>query len=372
MIYDQSSIIADHIVSLMNFIQRGEDTAVRAMACQALALLIEYKYNIAQSSWSYDKESSSSPISGLIPKIQSFMQESGKTIGKKNRKTQRSTFKEVLETLATGQGPQDRDIQLEDEIVEVNSWARTIQSDVFRRVLSTGFQVHLSHNDVLREIFQVQNRAQVRNSMLSIADKRAGNKTKARSLRASIAIRRRAQNSFLYTEFFEMDKAIADLAAIHSSVGTSAITAALKDEAYAQDSTLLNALDHVRKCVDEDPAKAIKIISKANPPSTLTLALLNEATERDGKKALNTPGLPHLHRLDWRVDITIATNSIAPIWKPSVLLRFQLSDGAIHTVELPLKAFHQLRYNTAKILQEMNQLERHPIMRLTRDGRTMD
>ncbi|KDO33354.1 hypothetical protein SPRG_02161 [Saprolegnia parasitica CBS 223.65] len=200
MIYDQSSIIADHIVALVNMVQAGEDTTVRAMACEALALVIEYKYAIAQSSWSYDQESSSSPISGLIPKIQSFMKESGKTIGKKNRKTQRSTFKEVLETLETGMGPQERDMHVEDELIEINTWGRLFQADVLRRELATGFQVHLMQNDVLREIFQVRGHGQAKYNMMSTADKRAGHKTKARSLRASIAMRRRAQNSFLYTE----------------------------------------------------------------------------------------------------------------------------------------------------------------------------
>ncbi|OQR92788.1 hypothetical protein ACHHYP_03195 [Achlya hypogyna] len=200
MIYDPNSLVADHIVALVGMVQAGEDTAVRAMACEALALIVEYKYAIAQSSWSYSQESSSSPIAALIPKIQSFMKESGKTIGKKNRKTQRSTFKEVLETLETGMGPQERDMLVDDEVVEVNSWCRLFQADVLRRVLATGLQVHLGQNDVLRELFQVRGHGHTKNSMISTAEKRAGHKTKARSLRASIAMRRRAQNAFLYTE----------------------------------------------------------------------------------------------------------------------------------------------------------------------------
>ncbi|ETV88595.1 hypothetical protein, variant [Aphanomyces astaci] len=80
--------------------------------------------------------------------------------------------------------------------------------------------------------------------------------------------------------------------------------------------------------------------------------------------------IPRLNRLDWRVDINVASSALESIYQPSVVLRMQLSNGRQHTVELSLAKFHELRYNTAKILQEMNQLERHPILRLTREGLT--
>jgi hypothetical protein len=70
MFYDPQSILYDHLRVLMSMVQRGEDSVVRSMACEAFALLVEYKYAIAQSSWSYESESASSPIGGLIPKLQ--------------------------------------------------------------------------------------------------------------------------------------------------------------------------------------------------------------------------------------------------------------------------------------------------------------
>ncbi|OQR92777.1 hypothetical protein ACHHYP_03196 [Achlya hypogyna] len=135
------------------------------------------------------------------------------------------------------------------------------------------------------------------------------------------------------------------------------------------DDEVVRALHSVVHELAVDPVVAVDIVmsTKLSPP--LQLALLNYATRLHSRR-LET-SLPHLERLDWRVDITVATNAIAPIWQPTVVLRFRLTDGSIRTTELPLQQFHQLRYSTAKILQEMNQLERHPIMRLTRDGQTM-
>ena len=41
-----------------------------------------------------------------------------------------------------------------------------------------------------------------------------------------------------------------------------------------------------------------------------------------------------------------------------------LSSGQIKTFEIPVSSFHSLRYNVAKVLREMEEVERHPIMRL--------
>ena len=45
-----------------------------------------------------------------------------------------------------------------------------------------------------------------------------------------------------------------------------------------------------------------------------------------------------------------------------------LSDGSIKTFEVSVEQFHQLRYNTAKVLRDMQELERHPIMRIAFEG----
>jgi hypothetical protein len=114
-----------------------------------LALLVQLKYmansdgddaDAYSGGWSYAEEPADSVIGGLEQKIAAYMRETGKQIGKKNRKQQRSTLKDVLETLQTGEGPHS-ELQIEDEIMSVSTWDRFFQAHVFRRALQSGFQV---------------------------------------------------------------------------------------------------------------------------------------------------------------------------------------------------------------------------------------
>lgn len=58
------------------------------------------------------------------------------------------------------------------------------------------------------------------------------------------------------------------------------------------------------------------------------------------------------------------TPPAASTQQPLVLLRLQTSDGRTRRVQVPLREFHRLRHSAAKVLQEMNHVEAHPIMRL--------
>ncbi|GLE01086.1 hypothetical protein PINS_up009899 [Pythium insidiosum] len=66
------------------------------------------------------------------------------------------------------------------------------------------------------------------------------------------------------------------------------------------------------------------------------------------------PRLATLSQFNWRVV------------RPFVLMRVVTSDGQRRIIKASTQQFHQLRYHTAKVLQEMNRVEAHPIMRLAR------
>ncbi|ETL48750.1 hypothetical protein L916_01679, partial [Phytophthora nicotianae] len=68
-----------------------------------------------------------------------------------------------------------------------------------------------------------------------------------------------------------------------------------------------------------------------------------------------TFSLPRVQQLHWKV----AKDS-----GQRILLRLQTSDGRSRTIYVPIKQFHQLRHSVASVLQEMNQVEAHPMMRL--------
>ncbi|XP_047440807.1 COMM domain-containing protein 5 [Mugil cephalus] len=78
----------------------------------------------------------------------------------------------------------------------------------------------------------------------------------------------------------------------------------------------------------------------------------------------NDPHLPTLEEFKWRVDVTISTSSLARALQPSVLMQMKLSDGRFHRFEVPVSKFHELRYNVALILKEMNDLEKRSILKI--------
>jgi len=74
--------------------------------------------------------------------------------------------------------------------------------------------------------------------------------------------------------------------------------------------------------------------------------------------------LPQLDSLQWRVDVAISTSSLNRVLEPTILMRMKLSDGQIHSFEVPVSKFHDLRYNTAYVLREMEDLEKRNILKI--------
>lgn len=45
-------------------------------------------------------------------------------------------------------------------------------------------------------------------------------------------------------------------------------------------------------------------------------------------------------------------------------MEMKLSNGKIHSFEVPVSQFHQLRYNVAYVLKEMEDLEKKSILKI--------
>ena len=50
--------------------------------------------------------------------------------------------------------------------------------------------------------------------------------------------------------------------------------------------------------------------------------------------------------------------------EPSILAELTLSDGKVKTFEVPVSKFHELRYNVAYVLREMDSLEQRSILKV--------
>lgn len=76
---------------------------------------------------------------------------------------------------------------------------------------------------------------------------------------------------------------------------------------------------------------------------------------------------PRLQNFRWRVDVTISSSSLSRILKPSIMMQMCLSNGVRKTFQLSVEQFSQIRYGVAKVLLDMQTLERHPIMRIVNE-----
>ncbi|XP_011192827.1 COMM domain-containing protein 5 [Zeugodacus cucurbitae] len=79
----------------------------------------------------------------------------------------------------------------------------------------------------------------------------------------------------------------------------------------------------------------------------------------EAKKTRSNP-----KNLQWRINISLGEGTCnGSINAPTIILHFQLPDGRYRTLEFPLSMFHQLRYNVALLLSEMQALESRAVMK---------
>jgi COMM domain containing 5 len=90
-------------------------------------------------------------------------------------------------------------------------------------------------------------------------------------------------------------------------------------------------------------------------------AALEESALRDRIK------FPNLSKFRWRIDVIISSGSLSRVMRPTIMMEMTLSDGCIRTFEVSVQQFNQLRFGAAKMLKDMQTLERHPVMRIERE-----
>lgn len=99
-------------------------------------------------------------------------------------------------------------------------------------------------------------------------------------------------------------------------------------------------------------------------PDLSSMVFGEKRPEFDAAALENRNHLPSLDSLRWRVDVAISTSALNRVLEPSVLMELKLSDGKIHTFEVSLSKFHELRYNVAYVLKEMEDIEKKSILKI--------
>ena len=93
-------------------------------------------------------------LSSLIDTVKQLATDSTKSRSKKDRKEQRSSFRDILRGVEEGDPPQER-VKFGQETLYLDAWYKKLQYDWFCKVLGSGMNLHLSSNYMLREIFEL-------------------------------------------------------------------------------------------------------------------------------------------------------------------------------------------------------------------------
>jgi len=92
-------------------------------------------------------------------------------------------------------------------------------------------------------------------------------------------------------------------------------------------------------------------------PEELINAFLQAVADCGGKDSECIAGR-RLTNMRWRVDVVMTSTALSKVRKPYVLAELHFDDGEVKTLEMSVEKFQDFRYHVARVLKEMNQIER--------------
>jgi len=141
------SRMADPAITKLSHLLNSGDIEVRITAGEAIALVLEFAYD-------YDEEFEPENLTELIATLKQLSTDSTKSMSKKDRKEQRSSFRDILRGVEEGHSPSEK-VKFGQEVLYLDSWYKKLQYDWFCQVLGSGMNLHLSSNYMIREIFEL-------------------------------------------------------------------------------------------------------------------------------------------------------------------------------------------------------------------------
>uniref|UniRef100_A0A5S6QYG2 Interferon-related developmental regulator N-terminal domain-containing protein n=1 Tax=Trichuris muris TaxID=70415 RepID=A0A5S6QYG2_TRIMR len=119
---------------------------IRICAGETLALL----YELAESMHSVRYEPPNDATT--LATLQRLSTESTKHIGKKDKRNQRATFRDIHAAVKNGTFP-DFKVKFGNEVLTIDSWTSKTHYDMFCCVLAGGMSTHLKVNAIIRDVF---------------------------------------------------------------------------------------------------------------------------------------------------------------------------------------------------------------------------
>ncbi|XP_023215263.1 interferon-related developmental regulator 1-like [Centruroides sculpturatus] len=125
----------------------SSDLELRIAAGECIAIFYEL---IREYKNDYEGEN----ITDLCNKLHDLATDCHKSRAKKDRRQQRSSFRDILKAVENGETPDIR-IKFGRETLYIDSWCRKHQYDAFCQLLGSGMNLHLSVNELMRDIFEL-------------------------------------------------------------------------------------------------------------------------------------------------------------------------------------------------------------------------
>ena len=139
--------LAERLGKKMSELLESPDVDLRIAAGETIALL----YEICREA---DAEFELDNHYDLIDKLKQLATDHQKFRAKKDRRVQRSSFRDILKTVEDGRSPSEV-IKFSRERLCLDSWCKKRQYDSFCPILGSGMNLHLTQNDLLRDIFSM-------------------------------------------------------------------------------------------------------------------------------------------------------------------------------------------------------------------------
>ncbi|XP_025107675.1 LOW QUALITY PROTEIN: interferon-related developmental regulator 1-like [Pomacea canaliculata] len=136
-------------ISLLGDLLHSSDTELRITAGEAIALLYDMSRCIDENFGGDDEATQR-----LCVQLKELSTESTKHMAKKDRRTQRSCFRDILRTVEAGEVP-EATIRMGIESLVVEGWQLKKHYDAFCQVLGSGINIHLQENVMLRDFFNL-------------------------------------------------------------------------------------------------------------------------------------------------------------------------------------------------------------------------
>lgn len=142
-----SSLSSIPSVSQLSGLLDSTHLDVRMAAGEGIALLLEQARQLSDD-WLWEVDDV------LVEKLRQLATDSHKYRAKKDRKTQRSSFRDILRFVENDEPPNIQ-VRFGQETLSLDSWSRKKQYDAFCQALGSGLNFHLRENELLRDIFEL-------------------------------------------------------------------------------------------------------------------------------------------------------------------------------------------------------------------------